>query len=111
MHDLDTRLERLAAEATCDAVPPETAAITRRGRRRRRRQLAGSALLVAAVAAAALVLPARLTGRSPADRPLPATAPPTDVAGAASIGGYWFGKNDACVVLEPGVTPARRAAV
>src|ERR671912_1385955 len=111
MHDLDPRLERLAAEATRDAVPPEPAAIARHGRRRRRRQLAGSALLVAAVAAAALVLPARLAGRSPADRPLPATAPPTDVAGAASIGGYWFGKTDASVLLGGGVTPARRAAV
>jgi len=111
MHDLDTRLERLAAEATRDAVPPEPAAIARRGRRRRRRQLAGSALLVAAVAAGALVLPARLTGRSPADRPLPATAPGTDLAGATSIAGYWFGKADASVFLEQGVTPARRDAV
>jgi cell division protein FtsX len=111
MHDLDTRLERLAAEATRDAVPPEPAAIARRGRRRRRRQLAGSALLVAAVAAAGLVLPARLTGRSPADRPLPATAPPTDVAGAASIGGYWFGKTDASVLLGGDATPAEREAV
>src|SRR5918993_470141 len=111
MHALDPRLERLAAEATRDAVAPEPGAIARRGRRRRRRQLAGSALLVAAVAAAGLALPARLTGRYPADRPLPATAPPTDVAGAASIGGYWFGKTDASVFLEQGVTPARRAAV
>ena len=111
MHDLDTRLERLAADATRDAVAPEPAAIARRGRRRRRRQLAGSARLVAAVAAAALVLPARLTGRTPADRPLPATAPTTDVAGAASIGGYWFGKTDASVFLEQVVTPARRAAI
>src|ERR671912_1818921 len=111
MHDLDPRLERLAAEATRDAVPPEPAAIARHGRRRRRRQLAGSALLVAAVAAAALVLPARLAGRSPADRPLPATAPPTDVAGAASIGGYWFGKTDASVLLGGGATPAERTAV
>src|SRR5918995_75329 len=111
MHDLDTRLERLAAEAARDAVPPEPAAIARRVRRRRRRQLAGSALLVADVAAAALVLPARLAGRSPADRPLPATAPPTDVAGAASIGGYWFGKTDASVLLGGGATPAERKAV
>ena len=44
--------------------------------------------------AAGLVLPARLagSGRSTGDRPLPATAPATGVAGAASIGGYWFGK-------------------
>ena len=40
MHDLDIRLERLAAEATRDAVPPEPEAIARRGRGRRRRQLA-----------------------------------------------------------------------
>ena len=111
MHDLDTRLERLAAEAARDAVAPEPAAIARRVRRRRRRQLAGSALLVAAVAAAGLALPARLTGRYPADRPLPATAPPTDVAGAASIGGYWFGKTDASVLLGGGATPAERKAV
>ncbi|HEY6709879.1 MAG TPA: permease-like cell division protein FtsX [Actinomycetota bacterium] len=96
MHDLDTRLERLAAEATPDAVAPEVAAIARRGRRRRRRQLAGTALVVVAVAAAGLVLPARLTGRPAADRPLPAT----DVTGAASIGGYWFGKADPSVMPE-----------
>ena len=75
MHDLDIRLERLAAEATRDAVAPEVAAIARRGRRRRRHRLAGTALVVVAVAAAGLVLPARLTGRSAADRSLPATAP------------------------------------
>ena len=108
MHDLDTRLERLAAEATRDAVAPEVAAIARRGRRRRR-QLAGTVLAVVAVAAAGLVVPARRTGRSAADRPLPATA--TDVTGAASIGGYWFGKADASVFLEQGVTPAEREAV
>jgi cell division protein FtsX len=85
VHDLDTRLQRLAAEATRDAVAPEVAAIARRGRRRRRRQLAGTAALVAAVA--------------------------TDVTGAASLGGYWFGKADATVFLEQGVTPARREAV
>ena len=111
MHDLDIRLERLAAEATRDAVAPDVAAIARRRRRRRRHRLAGTALVVVAVAAAGLVLPARLTGRSAADRPLPATAPATDVTGAASIGGYWFGKTDASVFLEQGVTPARRAAV
>jgi cell division protein FtsX len=111
VHDLDTRLERLAADATRDAVAPEVAAIARRGRRRRRRQLAGTAALVAAVVAAGLVLPARLAGRSTPDRPLPATAPATDVAGAAGIGGYWFGKTDATVFLEQGVTPAQRDAV
>jgi FtsX extracellular domain len=79
VHDLDIRLERLAAEATRDAVAPEVAAIARRGRRRRRRQLAGTALVVVAV--------------------------------AASIGGYWFGKADASVFLEQGVTPAQREAV
>jgi cell division protein FtsX len=111
VHDLDTLLERLAADATRDAVAPEVAAIAHRGRRRRRRQLAGSAALVAAVVAAGLVLPARLAGRSSADRPLPATVPATDVAGAATIGGYWFGKADASVFLDEGVTPARRAAI
>ena len=110
MHDLDTRLERLAAEATRDAVPPEPATITRRGRRRRRRQVAGSVLLVAAVVAAGLVLPARLAGRSGPD-PVPATAPPTDVRGAAMLGGYWFGKTDASVYLGGGTTPAEREAV
>gem|GEM_PF-1230740 len=110
MIDLDTQLERLAAEATRDAVPPEPAALARRGRRRRRRQLAGSALVVAAVVAAGLILPARLAGRA-GDRPRPATAPATDVAGAASLGGYWFGKTDASVLLEEGVTPARRQAI
>ena len=111
MHDLDTLLERLAADATRDAVAPEMAAIARRGRRRRRRQLAGTAALVAVVVAAGLVLPARLAGRSAADRPLPATAPSTDVVGAALLGGYWFGKIDASVFLEQGVTPAQRAGI
>jgi cell division protein FtsX len=114
VYDLDERLERLAAEATREAVPPEPAAIARRGRRRRRRQLAGTTLLVAAVAAAGLVLPARLAGRSAGgDRPLPATAPPAapDVAGAASLGGYWFGKADAAVFLRLHVTPAQREAI
>jgi cell division protein FtsX len=111
VHDLDTRLERLAADATRDAVAPEVAAIARRGRRRRRRQLTGTAALVAVVVAAGLVLPARLAGRSTADRPLPATAPSTDVAGAAGIGGYWFGKTDATVFLQQGVTAAQRAAI
>jgi cell division protein FtsX len=110
VHDLDTRLERLAAEATRDAVPPDPAALARRGRRRRRRQLAGSALLVAAMVAAGLVLPARLAGRSGPD-PVPATAPPTDVRGAAMLGGYWFGKTDATVLLGGGATPAEREAV
>jgi cell division protein FtsX len=110
MHDLDTRLERLAAEATRDAVPPEPATIARRGRRRRRRQLAGSTLVVVAVVAAGLVLPARLAGRSGPD-PVPATAPPTDVRGAAMLGGYWFGKTDASVFLGGNTTPAEREAV
>jgi cell division protein FtsX len=108
--DLDTQLERLAAEATRDAVPPEAAALARRGRRRRRRQLAGSALVVAAVVAAGLVLPARLTGRT-GDLPRPTAPPATDVAGAATVGGYWFGKTDASVFLEEGITPARRQAI
>jgi cell division protein FtsX len=108
MHDLDTRLERLAAEATRDAVPPEPTAIARRGRRRRRRQLAGSALVVVAVVAGGVVLPARLAGRP--DR-APATAPPVDVAGADRLGGYWFGKTDASVLLGGGATPAEREAV
>jgi cell division protein FtsX len=98
VHDLDTRLERLAAEATRETVPPEVEAIARRGRRRRRRQVAGTAALVAAVVAAGLVLPARLAGRTTGDRPLPATA----------IGGDRFGKTDASVFLEQDVTPAQR---
>jgi cell division protein FtsX len=110
MHDLDTRLERLAAEATRNAVPPEPTAIARRGRRRRRRQLAGSALVVVAVVAAGVVLPSRLAGRSGPD-PVPATAPPTDVRGAAMLGGYWFGKTDATVLLGGGATLAEREAV
>jgi cell division protein FtsX len=108
--DLESRLERLAAEATRDAVPPEPEAIARRGRRRRRRQLAGTSLLVVAVVAAGLVLPARLAGRSGED-PLPATAPPADVRGAAMLGGYWFGETDATVYLGGGATPAEREAV
>jgi cell division protein FtsX len=110
MHDLDTRLERLAAEATRDAVTPELETVARRGRRRRRRQVAGSALLVAAVVAAGLVLPSRLAGRSGHD-PVPATAPPADVRGTAMLGGYWFGKTDASVLLGGGATPAEREAV
>jgi cell division protein FtsX len=54
--------------------------------------------VVAAVVAAGLVLPARLAGRTTGDRPLPATA----------IGGDRFGKTDASVFLEQGVTPAQR---
>jgi len=111
VHDLDTLLERLAADAIRDAVAPEVAAVARRGRRHRRRQLAGTAALIAAVVAAGLVLPARLAGRPAGDRPLPATAPATDVAGAATFGGYWFGKADASVFLEQGVSPAQRDAV
>jgi FtsX extracellular domain len=107
MHDLDIRLERLAAEATRDAVPPEPEAVARRGRRRRRRQVAGSALAVAAVVAAGLALPGRLPGRPD---PVPATAPATDVSGAGMLTGHWFGKADAAVVLEP-VDPARRQAI
>ena len=109
MHDLDTRLERLAAELTRDALVPPPAAAHRRGRRRRR-QLAGSALLVVAVVAAGVVLPSRLAGRSGPD-PVPATAPPIDVGGAATVGGYWFGKTDATVLLGGGATPAEREAV
>jgi cell division protein FtsX len=108
VNDLDTRLERLAAEATRDATPPELETIARRGRRRRRRQLAGSALLVAAVAAAGLVLPARLTGR-PADQ-RPAARPATDVSGAGMLTGHWFGKADAAVYLKQ-VDAARRQAI
>jgi cell division protein FtsX len=108
--DLDTQLERLAAAATRDAVPPEPAALARRGRRRRRRQLAGSALVVAAVVAAGLVLPAHLTGRT-GDLPRPTAPLPTDVAGAATLGGYWFGKIDASVYLKLDVAPARRQAI
>jgi cell division protein FtsX len=107
--DLDTQLERLAAEATRDAVPPEPAALARRGRRRRRRQLAGSALVVAAVVAAGLILPARLTGR-PGDGG-PVAEPATDVSGAGMLTGHWFGKADASVFLSDGVDPARRAVI
>jgi cell division protein FtsX len=110
MLDLESRLERLAAEATRDAVPPEPEAIARRGRRRSRRQLAGTAMVVAAVVAAGLVLPSRLAGRS-GPGPAPATAPPTDVRGGATIGGYWFGKTDATVLLGGDATPAEREAV
>jgi cell division protein FtsX len=108
MLDLESRLERLAAEATRDAVPPEPEAIARRGRRRRRRRLAGTAMVVAAVVAAGLVLPARLASRT---RPAPAAAPATDVAGAARLGGYWFGKTDATVFLRLHVTAGQRDAV
>jgi hypothetical protein len=107
MIDLESRLERLAAEATRDAVPPEPEAIARRGRRRRRRQLAGTAMVVAAVVAAGLFLPARLA-RHPG--PGPAAAPATDVSGAGMVTGHWFGKADAAVFLEP-VDPARRQAI
>jgi cell division protein FtsX len=114
VYDLDERLERLAAEAARDAVPPEVAVIARRGRRRRRRRLAGSAALVAAVVAAGLVLPAYLAGRPAGGaRPLPATGGSSapDVAGAATLGGYWFGKADAAVFLRLDVTTARREAI
>jgi cell division protein FtsX len=99
VHDLDTRLERLAAEATRHAVPPEPETITRRGRRRRRAQLAGTALLAAVVAVAGLILPARLAGRSgsPAGQ-LPAGA------------GTTAGRIDATVLLDRGITPEQRAA-
>jgi cell division protein FtsX len=109
VHDLDTRLERLAADATRDAVVPEPAAIARRGRRRRRRQLAGSAaLLVVAVVAAGMLLPARR-----ADRPRahPVAGPATDVSGAGMLTGHWFGKADASVFLADHLDPARRQAI
>jgi cell division protein FtsX len=108
LHDLDVRLERLAAEATRDAVPPELEAVARRGRRRRRRRLAGSALLVAAVVAAGLVLPARLAVR-PTDHPV--ASPATDVSGAGMLTGHWFGRADASVFLAQDVDPARRQAI
>jgi cell division protein FtsX len=56
------------------------------------------------------VLPPRRAGRSAPD-PAPATAPPTDVRGGATIGGYWFGKTDATVLLGGDATPAEREAV
>jgi cell division protein FtsX len=104
VNDLDIRLERLAAEATRDAVAPEPETIARRGRRRRRRQLAGSAVVVAAVVAAGLVLPSRLAGR-------PGPAPADGVSDAARLGGYWFGKTDASVYLQLHVTPGQRDAI
>jgi cell division protein FtsX len=111
VNDLDTRLERLAAAATRDAVPPELASVARRGRRRRRRQLAGTAALVAAVVAAGLVLPARLAPRPLAGDPDRDPAPATDVSGADRLGGYWVGKADVSVFLEPGIDEARRRAI
>jgi cell division protein FtsX len=107
VNDLDTRLERLADEATRHAVPPELDTVARRGRRRRRRQLAGTALMVVAVVAAGLVLPARLARAPLAGEPAPAT----DVTGAGMLGGYWFGKADASVFLSHGVDEARRQAI
>jgi cell division protein FtsX len=65
---------------------------------------------VVAVVAAGVVLPSRLAGRSGPDS-VPATAPPTDVRGAAMLGGYWFGKTDATVLLGGGATLAERDAV
>jgi cell division protein FtsX len=65
---------------------------------------------VVAVVAAGLVLPSRLAGRSGPD-PVPAAAPPIDVRGAAMLGGYWFGKTDASVLLGGDTTPAEREAV
>jgi cell division protein FtsX len=109
VNDLDTRLERLADEATRHAVPPELDTVARRGRRRRRRRLAGTTLLVAAVVAAGLVLPASLRSGPAPDGPV--TAPATDVTGAGMLGGYWFGKADASVFLEQDIDPARREAV
>jgi cell division protein FtsX len=107
VNDLDTRLERLADEATRHAAPPELDTVVRRGRRRRRRQLAGTALMVAAVVAAGLVLPARLARAPRTGEPAPAT----DVTGAGMLGGYWFGKADASVFLSQGVDEARRQAI
>jgi hypothetical protein len=110
VNDLDTRLERLAAEAVRDAVAPELETIARRGRRRRRRQLAGSALLAVAVAAAAVAVPARLAP-GPGPAATPATADTTDVSGAGMLTGHWFGKTDASVFLEQDVSAARRQAI
>jgi cell division protein FtsX len=110
VHDLDIRLEQLAAEATRDVVPPDPAVVARRGRRRRRRQVAGTALLVAAVVAAGLVLLARLAGPAgPAPDDPPAAA--TDLSGAGMLAGHWFGKTDATVYLDQDVDPARRQLV
>jgi FtsX extracellular domain len=110
MSDLRERLLEAAEAAARQGRTPGPASAIRRGHQRRRRQLAGSALLVAAVVAAGLVLPSRLAGRSGPD-PAPATAPPTDVRGAAMLGGYWFGKTDATVLLGGGATLAEREAV
>ena len=100
MHNLDIRLERLAAEAARHAVPPEPETICRRGRRRRRGQLAGTALLAAVVAVAGLVLPARLAGR-------PASPPDQVPAGAGTMAD----RIDATVLLDHGITPEQRAEV
>jgi len=109
VHDLDTRLERLAADATRDAVVPEPEAIARRGRRRRRRQLAGSAtLLVVAIVVAGMVLPARRADHRTGH---PAAGPATDVSEAGMLTGHWFGKADASVFLAQHVDPARRQAI
>jgi cell division protein FtsX len=68
---------------------------------------------VAVVAIAGLILPARLAGRPAGDTQVPAAnqPPAVDVAGAATLGGYWFGKTDASVFLIDGVTPTQRDAV
>jgi cell division protein FtsX len=110
MSDLRERLLEAAEAAARQGRTPGPAAAIRRGHQRRRLQLAGSALVVVAVVAAGLVLPSRLAGRSGPD-PAPATAPPTDVRGAARVGGYWFGKTDATVLLGGGATLAEREAV
>jgi cell division protein FtsX len=110
MSDLRERLLEAAEAAARQGRTPGPAAAIRRGHQRRRRQLAGSALLVAAVVAAGVVLPSHLAGRTGPD-PAPAAAPPIDVRGAAMLGGYWFGKTDATVLLGGGATRAERESV
>ena len=81
MNDLDARLERLAAEATKHATPPDLQVIVRRARHRRARSrpmLVGTVALVAVLAAAVALAAVRgqdpaLVGPSATTLPTPGT--------------------------------------
>lgn len=85
MNDLDARLERLAAEATKDAVAPDVEVVMRRGRRRRALSgpvLAGTVALVLVLVAVVALAAVRGQGRSPAGPPATTAAPTTTVSTA-----------------------------
>jgi hypothetical protein len=97
MNDLDTRLERLAAEATKHARAPDVAVIMRRGRRRRALSgpvLAGTVALVVVLAAVVALAAVRGQDRAPV-APLPTTPPTTAPTSTTVSADRWKTYTDA----------------